>query len=277
MKKITTLALSLALAASLTVPAFAAEDMKPVLISAPLAYTYEITINGAKLDTAKLPMADENYIPMRAVAEGDHGNAGWYEGDTTASFYMGEFNVNVDFADSAITVGDTKLDVPAILKSGVTYVPVSVFDGVEGYTVTVKDNKIDIVTPNNAPIVKLGFAITEAVNLSDMRNEDSQLESFFGLKAENYTEIASFLPMMNVKAGSLVVAKVADGKMEAAKTELTTTLDNLKRNFEHYLADQYELAKNGQIITEGDYILYVVSEDNDKAVELFKAYVAEQK
>lgn len=276
MKKFASLTLALALSASLAAPAFAAEN-DIVLISAPVTYTYEITVNGVKLDTSKLPMADENYIPMRLVTEGDHGSASWYEGDTTGSFYLGGFNVAVDFADNSITVGDTKLDVPAILKNGVTYLPVSIFDGVEGYTVTVKDDKIDIVTPNNAPIIKLGYSIVETVDLPSMRNPDKDLESFFGLKSENYTEVASFLPMMNVKSTSLFIAKVAQGKMSAAKTELTAYHENLKGNFEQYLVDQYELAKNGKIITEGEYILFVISEDNDKAIEMFKAYVAEQK
>lgn len=277
MKKITTLALSLALAASLTVPAFAAETVTAVPISAPIGYGYAITINGVTLDTAKVPAADANYIPMRLVTEADHGNASWYESENTGNFYLGDLRVTVNFADNAITVGETVLKELAVVKNGVTFLPATVFAGIEGYTTTVKDSSIDIVTPNNAPIVQLGYSISAATNLPGMRNSNKDLESFFGLKTENYTEIASFLPMMNVKSTSLFIAKVADGKMAAAKTELETYLKNLTANFEHYLVDQYELAKNGKIVTEGEYILFVISEDNDKAVEMFKAYVAEQK
>lgn len=278
MKKFACLTLSLALAASLAAPAFAADANEGImLISAPLTYGYEITVNGVKLDTSKLPIADENYIPMRAVAEGDHGNAYWSEDENSGSFNMGSLRVSVSFADNTITVGEDKLDAAAIVKNGVTFVPVSVFEGEEGYTATNKDGKIDIVTPNNAPLAKLGYNISDAVELYAPRNPEDQLESFFGLKAENYSEFASFLPMMNVKSTSLFIAKVADGKLEAAKTELQTYHDSLLRNFEHYLVDQYELAQKGKIVTEGKYIMFVVSEDNDKAIEMFKAFVAEQK
>lgn len=277
MKKLSTLALSLALTASLAAPAFAAEEMKPVLISAPLTYTYTITVNGTELDTAALPMADEGYVPMRLLAESDHGSASWYPDENSSWFYFGDFNYNVNFADNTVTKGEDKLDATVVVKNGVTFLPVSVFDGIEGYTITVVDNKIDVTTPNGTPIVKLGYSVADKIGLHAQRNPANQLESFFGLKAENYTEVASFLPMMNVKSTSLLIGKVAEGKMDAAKAELKTYQDSLLRNFETYLRDQYELAKDGKIVTSGDYILFVISEDNDTAVEMFNAYVAEQK
>ena len=56
-----------------------------------LAYSGTITLNGTKLDTAKLPDAPAgSVIPLRAVAEADYGFADWYA-DENRSFFSLDF------------------------------------------------------------------------------------------------------------------------------------------------------------------------------------------
>ena len=59
--------------------------------------------------------------------------------------------------------------------------------------------------------------------------------------------------MMNVKSHTLYIAKVKDAAdMDAVKTE-----------------DQYEIAKAGQIVTSGNWVMLVICEDSPKVVDRF--------
>ena len=64
--------------------------------------------------------------------------------------------------------------------------------------------------------------------------------------------------------------------MEDVETALKAHLDNLIKTFETYLPEAYEMAKKGQIVQRGDYVMLVVSPDNDKAIELFEAAIQPQ-
>ena len=46
--------------------------------------------------------------------------------------------------------------------------------------------------------------------------------------------------------------------------------------FEHYLPDVYEVAKAGQIAEseDGAWVMLIISEDNDAAIQLFRQGVA---
>ena len=104
MKKAAALGLSLALTASMTLPALAAEAMP---ISAKAGYDTAITLNGQVLDTSAIPAVDgENMIPLRLIAESDYGSASWFEEENNGWFYLEGGNITVNFADNSITVGD---------------------------------------------------------------------------------------------------------------------------------------------------------------------------
>lgn len=279
MKKFACMALSLALTASLAAPAFAADDLKVVPISAPLTYGYEITVNGVKLDTSKLPMADENYIPMRVVAESDHGSASWYQDDNTGSFYMDGLYVVVSFADNSITIGENKLEQTAIVKNGVTFVPVSVFDGVEGYTVTNKDGKMDFVTPNNDPLVKLGYSVIDSVEMASGMKSDA--EGFFTsleIDYEKNFESGVTFNGMNINPDMLLVAKMTkDADQKAIKAGLETFRKGQEDTFTWYMGQHLPKVQAAKTFISGDYLMFAICEDYDKAEELFNAFVAEQK
>ena len=98
MKKFGAAALALTLAGSMTLPALAVET--PVLISAKVGYTTSITLNGEKLDTAALPAASDSMLPLRLVAESDHGNVYWDQEGNEAWFNFGQDRITVQFADS---------------------------------------------------------------------------------------------------------------------------------------------------------------------------------
>lgn len=279
MKKFTSLSLALALSASLVAPAFAAEnDILTPSQTGPLTYAYEVTVNGVKLDATKLPAADVGYIPGRLVAEADHGSAFWYQEESTGAFYLEGFNVNVSFADNSVTVGEKKLEESALVKNGVTYLPLSIFEGVEGYTVATEENAITITTPNNDPLVKLGYTLIEEIDMtSRMKTEAKGFFTNLELDFDKSFERASVFMGMNINPDTIVLGKLKEGAdVEAVKAALELFRQGQEDTFTWYMGQHLEKVQNAKTLVEGDYVLFTICEDYDKAAELFSAWVAEQ-
>ncbi len=276
MKKLCTAALSLALTASLAGPALAVESVVP--ISAPLTYGYSITVNGVELDTAKLPFVDAGYIPMRLVAESDHGSAYWYEGEGTGVFYMDDFSVSVKFSDNSVLVEEKPLEDSAIVKEGITFLPVSILEGREGYAITRADDKIDITTPNSGALVQLGYAISEELQMGwGMKVKQEDLKANYDIPVEQFTELAAFFPGM-ITPDTIVLGKLGDGAdLDAIKAALESYRQNQEDVFSWYLVQNLDRVKNAQVVVEDGYFLFLIAERADEGVKLFRDFVAEQK
>lgn len=277
MKKLCATALSLALTASLAAPALAAERLDIMPISAPATYGYSVTVNGTALDTAGLPLADSGYIPMRLVAESDHGWASWYEEEKLGSFIMEGLHIKVNFADSSVKLGDKALDDKAIVANGVTFLPLSIFDGKEGYSVTLADGKIDITTPNNSPLVRLAYAITEGTGMGiGMRIAHQDLKQNYNIPVEGFTELIAFFPMI-VSADTLIIGKLSDkADVKAIEAAVEAYRQSQEDTFSWYLPQNLERVQNAQTVVKDGYYLFLIAEKPEKGLELFNAFVAEQ-
>ena len=105
-----------------------------------------------------------------------------------------------------------------------------------------------------------------------MKQDAAGMEEFYGVPAGCFTEAVGFFPMM-ISADTVVIGRVAEGQMEAAQAALEEVRANTERGFENYLPEPLERAKNGRVVTSGDYIMLIISADNDTAIELFQAGV----
>lgn len=265
MKKIPTLVLAGALTLSMAATALAAG---PVLISAkPLS----LTVNGVKVDTAGLPSAPG--IPMRAFVEADGGSATWYAEENSSLFHIDGSSVMVEFGTGTVTVEGDMVFKGAVAVDGVTFVPVEAVEAMTGVTVTGSAGEYSITTPSSDPLVKLAKSIRDqAAKGAAMKVTAAELEEYYGIGSDIFEEVIGYSPMM-INADTVIVGKVASGKMEEAKAALEERKAGVIASFEHYLPGPYEMAKNGKVVSNGDYVMLIISGDNDKAVELFNAYV----
>ena len=77
-------------------------------------------------------------------------------------------------------------------------------------------------------------------------------------------------PMMNVHAHMLYVAKVKDeADVPAVEEAFSKRLELMQDIFSTYLPAQYDLAMAGQVVTNGKYVLMVVSNDSQAVVDEF--------
>ena len=282
MKKIASLALTAALAGSLAVPALAAET--PVLISAPVDFATQITLNGEAVDTAGIPAAAEGLLPMRLLAEADHGSAYWDEENNEGWFYFGDNRVVIKFADNSVTVNDVAVDVDAVdVIAGVTYMSADVFEGWEGYTVAWGDptaegfQSVSITTPNNDPAVKLAYEIQELCSMGfGMQADEQTLTDAYGVPAGSFEQVTSFFPMIT-SPDTVIIGKLAEGADQAAvEAALETYRQGQEDTFSWYLTQNLPKVQDARLVVENGWLLFLIADNADAGVEAFQAFVEAQ-
>ncbi|WP_297199693.1 DUF4358 domain-containing protein [uncultured Flavonifractor sp.] len=275
MKKLGTAALALALTGALALPAFAAEET-PVLISAKVDYTTAITLNGETLDTVGIPAASDSMLPLRLLAEADHGSAYWDESSNESWFTFGENRITVRFADNTITVNDVPVNTTAEVHNGVTYVPASVFSGMDGFTVTSDADAVTITTPNNDPMVKLAYSIMENSEMFGSRAYEDTLADAYKIPVDQFEQIVAFFPMIT-SPDTVIVGKLAEGADEKAVTDaLEAYRQSQEDTFSWYLSQHLPKVQDARTVIENGYLLFFIGENADQAEELFHTYVEAQ-
>lgn len=87
-----------------------------------------------------------------------------------------------------------------------------------------------------------------------------------GFTAADVDDIAMSVSLINIKAYGIVIAKPAEGCADTVKAGLQAFIDTQCNNFETYLADQYEIAKNAKLETLDDGTIVMVMCANADAV-----------
>lgn len=253
-------------------------------------YDYDKEIPGWGSETvsvllSEIPDAPTGYLPLRAVIQADYGSAYWNQEDSTSSFYLRNDLIFTDFNDMSIKLNDEPVEGQALLLEGVTYVPFSVLNLLEGVTVT--DTSADgvesyeIATPNGAPVVKLAHKLLDAAGMGmGMQATAEDLVSYYGeahgFKAEYMTDAIAFLPMMTFP-DTLVLGKFTSGSEEALKTCFESYRKSQEDTFSWYLSQNLPKVQNAKFVTEGDWFMFLIGENADAAVELFHAQAKELK
>ncbi|MGN8896882.1 DUF4358 domain-containing protein [Flavonifractor sp. HCP28S3_F3] len=277
MKKLGTAALALTLAGAMTLPAFAAEDL-PLLISEnPNAYATAITLNGEALDTTGIPAASRNdLLPLRLVAEADHGSAYWDQENNEGWFNFGGDKITVQFEANTILVNDVAVNTTAEVHDGVTYVPAAVLEGMEGFTVAVEDDSVTITTPNNDPMVKLAYSIMDNSEMFGSRYDEDMLVEFYQFPVDQFEQIVAFFPMIT-SPDTIIVGKLADGADEKVVTDaLEAYRQSQEDTFSWYLAQHLPKVQDARTVIEDGYVFFFIGEKADEAEQMFRDFVAAQ-
>ena len=283
MKKLGTLALTLTLTGAMVLPALAAEEPELVIAPADTGYGQTIVLNGETLDLTGIPgVSGEELLPLRLLAEADHGSAYWDEENNESWFTFGDNRITVKFADSSVTVNDAPVEVDAVsVVDGVTFVSADVFDGWEGYTVDrnpeLDVNRIDITTPNNAPMVKAAYQIREESGMAyGLRSDNAEVATLFQLPEDTFEQAICFTSM-NTTPDIMVLAKLADGADEAAvKEALEAHRQSQHDTFSWYLSQNLPKVEDARILVENGYVFYLIAENADAGEAAFHAYVEAQ-
>ncbi|MFE6169242.1 DUF4358 domain-containing protein [Viridibacillus arvi] len=104
-----------------------------------------------------------------------------------------------------------------------------------------------------------------------------EVKTLYHLDPEKLEEYAIRIPMMNVKTNEIAILKVKDTKdISDVESALKQRAEDVKKQFETYLPDQYENAKNYKLITKGKYVLLVISDRADELVKEYESFFAKK-
>ncbi len=85
--------------------------------------------------------------------------------------------------------------------------------------------------------------------------------------ASSFKSGALSVSLMNVQAYAIAVVKPAEGKKDTVLKYLSDYQEQIENNFDQYLADQYEIAKNAVAKEVNGYIVFVMAENADTIAE----------
>jgi len=106
--------------------------------------------------------------------------------------------------------------------------------------------------------------------------EGDAVKDFYSFDPALVEEYTIKMPMMNVKTNEIAVFKVKDtADIPTLEKSIDERAAQVQKQFETYLPDQYENAKNYKVVKEGSYVLFVISESADAIIEQFQTLVKE--
>lgn len=124
---------------------------------------------------------------------------------------------------------------------------------------TAIENARDVETNEYAPLA------TDADSLGPFTLD------LLGVSLEDLSAYAISVSAMNVRAYGVAAIYPAAGRSETVLAGLHSFVDAQKRNFDQYLADQYEIAVNARVETlEDGTLLLVMCEDQDAVFDSIK-------
>ena len=102
--------------------------------------------------------------------------------------------------------------------------------------------------------------------------DSDTLSAVYSISSSDLEAYICKMPMMATHATEFFIAKVKDGKMDTVKAAVEKRQDDLEAQWSQYLPEQLELVKNYKLVTNGNYILFAVSDQVDSAVSAFNTY-----
>lgn len=96
------------------------------------------------------------------------------------------------------------------------------------------------------------------------------LSSRYGIDASLTEEFLVRIPTMMVNANEYAIIKPAKGKKAEVKRKMSEYFEKLENQWSTYLPDQYDLVKNRYEKEYGEYLIYIVSTDNDLVYKTIK-------
>ena len=113
---------------------------------------------------------------------------------------------------------------------------------------------IETVKNTKAPVFGMMMEVTK-----------DQTKDVLSIESADVEEFLMKMPMMMVQSNTYIIVKPVEGKEETVKNALDSYMTALENQWATYLPDQYELVQNRKVEKIGEYLVYIVSSNNDLA------------
>lgn len=91
--------------------------------------------------------------------------------------------------------------------------------------------------------------------------DDESLQSLFYISPTDTEAYIGFYSRAITSPDNLLVVKAKKGKLDAIVEGMQKRQEDIKRNFEGYLPDQYDKACDGRIVTKGNFAAFILLGD----------------
>lgn len=118
---------------------------------------------------------------------------------------------------------------------------------------------IETVKNTKAPVFGMMMEVTK-----------DQTKDVLSIESADVEEFLMKMPMMMVQSNTYIIAKPVEGKEDSIKSALDEYMTALENQWATYLPDQYELVKNRKVEKIGDYLVYIISSDNELVFNTIK-------
>lgn len=114
--------------------------------------------------------------------------------------------------------------------------------------------------------------VTKAVSLENMEESTNRMfKKFYGLNANDYEGVVLYAPLTNMNAEEILIVKLKDTSQgEAVSEAVNARLETQKSSFEGYGVEQYALLEDHVLDVQGNFVLYIVHKDANKADQAFR-------
>ena len=109
------------------------------------------------------------------------------------------------------------------------------------------------------------YGYSESYEAGQLNDEiENMLWPLLGLEDDMVEDFAASVSGMMVQSYAIAIVKPAEGKTETVQAGLQAFIDQQKAAQEHYLEDQYAIAKNAKLgVMPGGEVVMVMCEDSD--------------
>ena len=154
----------------------------------------------------------------------------------------------------------------------------------KGETKKLLENKLEkeyegyliyVVSNDNEKIFKTMKTSTSLLFNNIVTASDEEVEKLFNIKLDDLEEHLIAYPSFIVNANGYFIVKPVSGKKETVKKVIDEYMEKQESQWSSYLQDQYQMVKNRKEVELGNYLIYIISEDNDKVLDVIKANAKE--
>lgn len=139
--------------------------------------------------------------------------------------------------------------------------------------IAIGNNKEVEDTPVNVDFAALSSEIKDSTSFDRTKLQEitsEELETEFGIQKDWIKQVIGEKPYVNVTSSMYVIIEVTDGNVENVVNALKAYGDSYDEMWKDYLTEEYELVKNRQIGSKGNYVYLVICDYPQNIVDLIK-------
>ncbi|WP_129598688.1 DUF4358 domain-containing protein [Anaerophilus nitritogenes] len=119
-------------------------------------------------------------------------------------------------------------------------------------------------------IEDLDQKINQEVELVDMvKGNIEQLKTLYDIEKEQIDSFVLYTASTNIKANEIAILKIKDSNdIEKIQEKLKNRIEKQSQNFKEYIPEEYFLIENHVLKNNGEYIVFIISQDAQKIEEI---------